>query len=97
MRTNDKNWEDRHFCPLWGLQIEELTGHNIEVQGRGEVNKLLKEGWILLHIYTLRYQEDGLWRERPMAILGKPKIYNRKNNKFRLVEDFGKMADHTPI
>lgn len=60
--------------PLWELQIEELTGHNIEIQGREEVNKLLKEGWILLHIYTLRYQEDNIWRERPMAILGKPKI-----------------------
>lgn len=65
--------------PLWELNIEELTGHNIEMQGREEVNKLLKAGWILLHIYTLRYHEDGMWRERPMAILGKPKIYERKN------------------
>ncbi len=58
---------------LWELGIAELTGHNIETQGREEVNNLLNEGWILLHIYTLKYKEDGAWRERPMAILGKPK------------------------
>lgn len=57
--------------PLWELGIEEISGHNIEIQGREEVNKMLKDGWILLHIYTLRYHEDGVWRERPMAILGK--------------------------
>ncbi len=67
------------YVPLWELQIEELMGHNIEIQGREEVNKLLKEGWVLLHIYTLRYHEDGVWRERPMAILGKPRIYEGKN------------------
>lgn len=59
--------------PLWQLEIRELTGHNIESQGREVVNKLLKKGWVLLHIYTLIYQEDGVWRERPMAILGRPK------------------------
>lgn len=58
---------------LWDLDIGELTGHNIETSGREEVNKLLEEGWILLHIYTLKYKEDGAWRERPMAILGKPR------------------------
>ena len=58
---------------LWDLDITELTGHNIESQGRDEVNAMLQEGWILLHIYTLRYREDSVWRERPMAILGKPK------------------------
>lgn len=58
---------------LWELGIGELTGHNIETQGREEVNKLLEEGWILLHIYTLKYKEGDAWRERPMAILGKPK------------------------
>lgn len=61
------------YKPLWELNIEELSGHNIEARGRGEVNILLREGWILLHIYTLKYEEDGIWRERPMAILGKPK------------------------
>jgi hypothetical protein len=35
---------------------------------------MLQEGWVLLHIYTLRYPEDGVWRERPMAILGKPRV-----------------------
>lgn len=61
---------------IWDLGIKELTGHNIETHGREEVNKLLKEGWILLHIYTLKYKEDGTWRERPMAILGKPETDN---------------------
>lgn len=58
--------------PLWRLEITELMGKNIESRGRTQVNKLLKQGWILLHIYTLKYPEDGVWRERPMAILGKP-------------------------
>ena len=57
--------------PLWQLDIVEVTGHNLEARGREEVNRLLAEGWRLLHIYTLRYQEDGVWRERPMAILGR--------------------------
>lgn len=59
--------------PLWQLDIVELTGHNLEARGRDEVNRLLKSGWRLLHIYTLKYHEDGIWRERPMAILGKPR------------------------
>lgn len=59
--------------PLWQLDIAELAGHNIEARGREEVNRLLSEGWILLHIYTLKYEENGVWRERPMAILGRPR------------------------
>lgn len=59
--------------PLWQLDILELTGHNLEARGREEVNRLLQEGWRLIHIYTLKYEEDGVWRERPMAILGRPK------------------------
>jgi hypothetical protein len=59
--------------PLWQLDIVEVTGHNLEARGREEVNRMLKEGWILLHVYTLRYEEDGVWRERPMAILGRPR------------------------
>jgi FtsZ-binding cell division protein ZapB len=59
--------------PLWQLNIAELTGHNLEARGRDEVNRLLHEGWRLLHIYTLKYEEDGVWRERPMAILGRLK------------------------
>jgi len=58
---------------LWQLDIEELAGHNIEARGREEVNRLLSEDWILLHIYTLKYEENGVWRERPMAILGRPR------------------------
>jgi hypothetical protein len=59
--------------PLWQLDIEELAGHNIEARGREVVNQLLEAGWVLLHIYTLKYEEDGVWRERPMAILGRPR------------------------
>ena len=58
---------------LWQVDIVELTGHNLESRGRDEVNRLLREGWRLLHIYTLKYHEDGVWRERPMAILGRPR------------------------
>jgi len=58
---------------LWKLDIAELSGHNIEAHGREEVNRLLHEGWVLLHIYTLHYKDDGIWRERPMAILGWPR------------------------
>lgn len=61
------------WLPLWQLDIEEVTGHNLEARGREEVNRLLKSGWRLLHIYTLKYEEDGVWRERPMAILGRLK------------------------
>ena len=57
--------------PLWQLDVVELTGHNLEARGREEVNRLLGAGWRLLHIYTLKYEEDGVWRERPMGILGK--------------------------
>ena len=57
--------------PLWQLDIVELTGHNLEARGREEVNRLLDVGWRLLHIYTLKYEEDGVWRERPMGILGR--------------------------
>lgn len=70
--TVEKQTMERSY-ELWELNIGELTGHNIETQGREEVNKLLEEGWILLHIYTLKYREDGTWRERPMAILGRSK------------------------
>jgi hypothetical protein len=56
---------------LWELGIKEVSGHNVETAGRDEVNKMLAEGWILLHIYTLKYREDDIWRERPMVILGK--------------------------
>ena len=57
---------------LWDLGITEIAGNNLESEGREKVNDLLKEGWVLLHVYTLKYQDDGTWRERPMAILGKP-------------------------
>lgn len=66
------------YLPLWQLDIGEVTGHNLEAHGREDVNRLLQEGWFLLHIYTLKYPEDGVWRERPMAILGKPRVSRRE-------------------
>lgn len=76
-----KENETLEKMPLWDLGIEELAGHNIETKGREEVNEKLKQGWLLLHIYTLTYKEDGLWRERPMAILGRPKHLKAKKTK----------------
>lgn len=58
---------------LWSLDIGEMSGRNLEQAGREDVNRMLFDGWILLHIYTLIYKEDGVWRERPMAILGLPR------------------------
>jgi hypothetical protein len=57
--------------PLWVSDFAEVTGHNLEARGRKVVNRLLEVGWRLLHIHTLRYEERGVWRERPMAILGR--------------------------
>ena len=56
--------------PLWQFDIVELTGHNREARGREEVNRSLGAGWRRLHVYTLKYEEDGVWRERPTGILG---------------------------
>lgn len=74
----DENVKTTETMPLWDLGIEELAGHNIEAKGREEVNEKLRQGWILLHIYTLKYQENGEWRERPMAILGKPRNLSKR-------------------
>ncbi|HEV2523174.1 MAG TPA: hypothetical protein VGT24_12400 [Candidatus Acidoferrales bacterium] len=71
MAGNESPVQVLETLPLWQLDIAELTGHNLEARGREEVNRLLNAGWRLLHIYTLKYQEDGVWRERPMAILGR--------------------------
>ncbi len=63
--------------PLWELGINELAARNLETSGRREVNEMLQNGWTLLHIYTLRYPERErsgpryVWRERPMAVLGR--------------------------
>ena len=64
--------------PLWQLDIAEVTGHNLEARGQSKVNRLLASGWRLLHIYTLKYEEGGVWRERPMAILGR--LRNNRNH-----------------
>jgi hypothetical protein len=65
--------------PLWQWDFVEVTGHNLETRGRTVVNRLLEDGWKLLHIYTLKYREDGIWCERPMAILGRPRQRPRNN------------------
>jgi len=67
--------------PLWQFDFAEVTGHNLESRGRKEVNRLLAAGWRLLHVYTLRYEENGVWRERPMAILGRPRDRSREARK----------------
>ncbi|GEM_PF-3363309 len=85
MRKDDLVIEEYNTVPLWELQIEELEGHNIEAKGREDVNQMLERGWILLHIYTLKYREDGVWRERPMAILGRPRG-NKYSKEKRLQE-----------
>ena len=71
MPTADVPISVLEMLPLWQLDIVELTGHILEARGREEVNRLLETGWRLLHIYTLKYEEDGVWRERPMGILGR--------------------------
>lgn len=76
-RTRGASYKPEFTVPIWQLNIDELAGRNIETVGREEVNEMLKTGWVLLHIYTLKYREDGVWRERPMAILGKPAGLNR--------------------
>lgn len=56
---------------LWDLGIEELTAKSLEASVRDEVNDMLADSWMLLHIYTLKYREGSTWRERPMAVLGR--------------------------
>ncbi|HEY4694579.1 MAG TPA: hypothetical protein VIH52_01285 [Candidatus Nanoarchaeia archaeon] len=73
-----KQLEEAVYKPLWEMDIKELVGHNLEAQGREDVNKLLDKGWVLLHIYTLHYRENAVWRQRPMAILGKPRHTKRQ-------------------
>jgi len=59
--------------PLWQMDITEVAGHNIEAKGREAVNRMLKQGWVLLHVYTLKYRQNGEWAQKPMAILGRPR------------------------
>jgi len=77
-RPDEVSQTEIETLPLWQLDIVELTGHNLEARGREEVNRLLEPGWRLLHIYTLKYRESRVWRERPMAILGRTR--NRQPN-----------------
>lgn len=74
--TSDKLHDIHPFSsPIWEIGIVEVRAHSLESAGREEVNELLQQGWLLLHIYTLKYFDEdggGTWRERPMAVLGKP-------------------------
>jgi hypothetical protein len=72
--------------PLWQL------GHNLEARGREEVNRLLAAGWRLLHVYTLKYEEDGVWRERPTGILGRP-----RNAQAHDCEQIGPLRKHSSL
>jgi hypothetical protein len=81
--------EQLQHSALWDLGITELVGHNIEAQGREEVNRLLTEGWVLLHIYTLQYNDSGIWRQRPMAILGRRKPARASNSSRRRKRENG--------
>lgn len=71
-KGKSKSLETEFTVPIWQLDVKELAGRNVEASGREEVNEMLKSGWVILHIYTLKYKEDDVWRERPMVILGKP-------------------------
>lgn len=80
---------------LWQLGIIELTGHNLEARGREEVNRLLHEGWHLLHIYTLRYRDSGVWCERPMAILGRERARDEKDMGSEAGPAAGKVSENS--
>lgn len=82
--------------PLWHLEIVELTGHNLEARGREEVNRLLHEGWHLLHIYTLKYRDHGEWCERPMAILGRSRARDEKDPGNEAGPPAGKVSEISP-
>jgi len=82
--------------PLWQFDFAEVTGHNLESRGRKEVNRLLAAGWRLLHVYTLRYEENGVWRERPMAILGRLRNGSREARKSELLSPPRKHAQEAP-
>jgi len=56
---------------IWNIGVKELTAKSLEASTRDEVNDMLADGWILLHVYTLKYREGNVWRERPMAVLGR--------------------------
>lgn len=73
MMPDDLTLHDFGGFPLWELQIEAVETHNLESKGKEDVNAMLSDGWVLLHVYTLKYREDDVWRERPMAILGRPR------------------------
>ena len=83
--------------PLWNLGIVELTGHNLEARGREEVNRLLHEGWHLLHIYTLKYRDQGEWCERPMAILGRTRAQDEKDLGNEAGPAAGRVLENSPV
>ena len=83
--------------PLWLFDFAEVTGHNLESRGRKEVNRLLAAGWRLLQVYTLRYEEEGVWRERPMAILGRLRNGSREERKSESLDPARKSPQEAPV
>jgi len=49
MNVADIHFKNLEPTPIWDLDIEKVVGHNIELKGREHVNKMLEEGWVLLH------------------------------------------------
>ena len=70
---DDLSIHDFGGFPLWELQIQAVETHSLEGKGKEEVNGLLSDGWVLLHVYTLKHREDDIWKERPLVIIGRPK------------------------
>ena len=66
---------------LWEFEIQQVEGKSLERKGRDEINDMLLDGWIMLSVYTLRFKNDDIWLERPMAILGLPKHPVRQKRK----------------
>ena len=42
-----------------------------ELSYEGEVNKLLSEGWVLIHIYTAAYPDAGMQAQEVRYVLGR--------------------------
>lgn len=72
---------------LWELEIQQVEGRTLEKKGREEINSMLADGWVILSIYTLRFKDgDDTWLERPMAILGLPKLPVKKRVRKKKVD-----------
>lgn len=73
MLQTDYSTNNSKEVKLWELGIDAVEARTLQANGREEVNKLLSEGWTLIHVYTVKYKDEDVWRERPMAIIGRPR------------------------